>query len=162
MDDFEFERLMLNIGGTLLFGIRVFHFADLDLVLVDGESYCFLADMDVVPMHLKEAREYIAKHHCHCSAPSFHKFAVSLQVDGEPEPVGVAVASTPKSRHLMDGRALEINRVCTDPCYRNACSKGIYAYTVFLKIMRRHTAILLLIIQNGTMMSWHFLQIRLS
>lgn len=189
MDDFEFERFLLDIGGRLPFGVRVFHFSDIDqiltnpiiaqmptknipifkllrtnspkqtqvknkqvnkvypvsckfgdyavcrrelgdsLVLVDGDSYCFLADMEVVPIHLKEAREYITRHHRHCGAPSFHKFSVSLRVDGEPEPVGVAVASTPKARHLMDERTLEINRVCVDPRYGNACSK-LYAQVI--------------------------------
>ena len=189
MDDFTFERLLMDIGGTLPFGVRAFHFSDIDqvlanpviarmpvkdvpilellcthppqsirvkdkrldetynvscklgdyavfrrklgdkLVLVDGILYCFLADMEVVPIHLKEAKEYIAKHHRHCGAPSFHKFSVSLRVDGEPEPVGVAVASIPKARRLMDGRTLEINRVCTDPRYGNACSK-LYAQVV--------------------------------
>lgn len=189
MDDFEFERFLMDYGHSLPLGIRVFHFNDIDQLMinpviaqmpvvdvpitelllsfppvsmriknkasneeypvsrklgdyavgrrdlierlfrVDGERYSFLADMEVEPIHLREAREYIAKHHRHCGAPSFHKFSVSLRVDGESEPIGVAVASTPKARHLMDGKTLEINRVCVDPRYSNACSK-LYAQVV--------------------------------
>lgn len=189
MDDMEFERTVMKVGGVLPFGIRAFHFSDLDELMknpviasmpicdvpiealfstapsqemklknkqleviypvlkkygdyvlydkelgehflrVDGADHCILTDMPVHPMHLKEAQEYIARHHRHCGPPRFHKFSVCLRVEGEKEPVGVAVASTPKARHLMDGKTLEINRVCVDPRYGNACSK-LYAQVV--------------------------------
>ena len=37
--------------------------------------------------------------------------------------IGVAIASIPKARHLNDGFTLELNRVCCDPAFFNACSK---------------------------------------
>lgn len=189
LDDFEFERFLMDIDGTLPMGVRVFHFNNIDelvtnpviekmpvtdlpivellisekpkhtrvkdrernevfpvirrlgnlvvcdsepwnrLLNVDGERLCFLVDMSVEPIHLKEARNYIEKHHRHCGAPSFHKFSVSICADGETEPIGVAVASTPKARHLMDGKTLEINRVCVDSRYGNVCSK-LYAQVI--------------------------------
>ena len=35
MDDFTFERLLMDIGGTLPFGVRAFHFSDIDQVLAN-------------------------------------------------------------------------------------------------------------------------------
>ena len=189
LDDFQFERLLMDIEDKLPLGVRVFHFNNINELLtnpviekmpvtdipiiellrsevpkhmrvkdrernevypvicrlgnyavcsrepwetlydVDGDRRCFLTDMHVEPIHLKEAREYIEKHHRHCGAPSFHKFSVSIRVEGEAEPIGVAVASTPKARHLMDGKTLEINRVCVDSRYGNVCSK-LYAQVI--------------------------------
>ena len=41
----------------------------------------------------------------------------------------MAIASIPKARALNDGRTLEINRVCCDPAYFNACS-NLYAAAI--------------------------------
>lgn len=189
MRDAEFEYIMGLVGGYMPFGLRAYHFRDLDQLLknpiveampvcdipierlfdspsvtgmklkdkarehtyplnrrydnyalyetelgnrfcrVDGENISFIADFEVYPIHLNQAREYIAKYHRHCGPPKFHKFSVALYVKGEEEPVGVAVASTPKARHQMDGTTLEINRVCVNPLYSNACSK-LYAQVI--------------------------------
>ena len=40
----------------------------------------------------------------------------------ENEIVGVAICGRPVSRHLDDGKTLEINRLCTNG-YKNACSR---------------------------------------
>ena len=90
---------------------------------VDGISRSLVTDLKAAPISLKEARGYIDRNHRHNAGPKFHKFSICLRVDGEPEPVGVAIASTPKARHQMDGRTLEINRCCSDPRYSDVCSK---------------------------------------
>lgn len=96
---------------------------------VDGINYSLVTRLHVQPISLAEARSYVKRHHRHCGPPKFHKFSVCLTVDGEPEPVGVVVASTPKARAQMDGMTLEINRVCSDSRNADACSK-LYSLAV--------------------------------
>lgn len=93
---------------------------------VDGVSSSLVTRLEAAPITLREASAYIDKHHRHNAGPAFHKFSVCLRVPGEPEPMGVAVASIPKARHQMDGKTLEINRCCTDPRYADVCSR-LYA-----------------------------------
>ena len=88
-----------------------------------------LNDWGVKPV----SQQYIRKHHRHCGPPKFHKFSVALVVAGEEEPVGIAVASTPKARIQMDGKTLEINRVCSDVRYADVCSK---LYSLVVKASR--------------------------
>lgn len=92
------------------------------LYCVDGTTSSLVTRLEAVPITLQEASAYIDRRHRHNAGPKFHKFSVCLRVPGEPEPVGVAVASTPKARHQMDGETLEINRCCTDPRYADVCS----------------------------------------
>jgi hypothetical protein len=68
--------------------------------------------MEAVPLHLREANEFVAKHHRHNLPTVGGKFAVGAAVDGKL--VGVAIAGRPVARRLDDGRTLEILRVCTD------------------------------------------------
>jgi len=99
------------------------------LYRVDGITSSLIAKLEAEPITLKEASAYIDRHHRHNAGPSFHKFSVCLRTAGEPEPVGVAVASIPKARHQMDGETLEINRCCTDLRYADVCS-NLYARAV--------------------------------
>lgn len=99
------------------------------LYRVDGIASSLVTRLEAVPITLQEASAYIDRHHRHNAGPKFHKFSLCLRVPGEPEPVGVAVASTPKARHQMDGETLEINRICTDPRYADVCS-CLYARAV--------------------------------
>lgn len=92
------------------------------LYRVDGIASSLVTKLEAIPITLQEASTYIDRHHRHNAGPKFHKFSVCLRVPGEPEPVGVAVASTPKARHQMDDETLEINRCCTDPRYADVCS----------------------------------------
>lgn len=92
------------------------------LYRVDGVSSSLITRLEAVPITLQEASAYIDRHHRHNAGPKFHKFSLCLRVPGEPEPVGVAVVSTPKARHQMDGETLEINRCCADPRYADVCS----------------------------------------
>lgn len=69
-------------------------------------------NLEVVPITLKAAREFVALHHRHNKPPVGWKFGIGLR-NGETL-VGVATAGRPVARHSDDGRTLEVNRTCTD------------------------------------------------
>lgn len=121
--DKERQRTLLVIRKYQDFVVASNHIDIGVFFRIDGISSTLQTDLEVHPIDLKEAAQYISKYHRHCGPPKFHKFSICLRVKGEAEPVGVAVVSTPKARSLMDGYTLEINRVCADPRYSNACSK---------------------------------------
>lgn len=75
--------------------------------------------MEAVPLHIREANEFVAQHHRHSLPTVGGKFAVGAAVGGKL--VGVAIAGRPVARRLDDGETLEVLRVCTDGT-RNACS----------------------------------------
>lgn len=75
--------------------------------------------MEIRPITLKIASEYINQNHRHHNATVGCKFAIGCY-DGE-NLVGCAVCGRPVSRHYDDGLTCEINRVCTDGT-KNACS----------------------------------------
>lgn len=75
--------------------------------------------MEIRPITLREASEYINENHRHHNATVGCKFAIGCFVGDKM--VGCAVCGRPVSRYLDNGLTLEINRVCTDGT-RNACS----------------------------------------
>lgn len=75
--------------------------------------------MNLRPVSLKTAQEFVRQHHRHNKPPVGHKFSVGL-FDGE-RLLGVAVAGRPVARMLDDGLTLEVTRTCTDGT-RNANS----------------------------------------
>ena len=76
--------------------------------------------LEIKPIHLKAASEFVGQYHRHNLPPVGGKFAVSCW-DGD-HLCGVAICGRPVSRRLDDGMTLEIYRNCTDGT-RNACSK---------------------------------------
>lgn len=75
------------------------------------------------PITLKEAKKYVQLHHRHNKPPVSWLFGVGLEVDGEL--VGVAIAGRPVSRHLDDGKTVEITRVATNGTKNaNSCLYG--------------------------------------
>ena len=72
------------------------------------------------PTSLATANEFVTQFHRHHQRSQGHKFSVSV-VDAENKMRGVAIASLPRSRKLMEQQYLEIVRVCTDGA-PNACS----------------------------------------
>lgn len=76
--------------------------------------------LQIRPIHLKHAREFVAQHHRHNIPPTGGKFAVSCYDDDRL--CGVAICGRPVARKLDDGMTLEIYRNCTDGT-RNACTK---------------------------------------
>jgi hypothetical protein len=81
--------------------------------------------MEAVPLHLKEANQFVARHHRHNLPTTGCKVAIGAAQDGKL--VGVAIAGRPVSRRLDDGKTLEVLRVATDGTL-NACS-FLYART---------------------------------
>lgn len=78
--------------------------------------------LETVPISFKEACNFINKYHRHHMAPQGHKFSIGLS-DGE-NLVGVIMAGNPVSRHMDDGRTLEITRCCLrSSIYKNGVSK---------------------------------------
>jgi hypothetical protein len=67
--------------------------------------------MEAVPLHLREANEFVAKYHWHNLPVTGCKFAIGCQVEGKL--VGVAIAGRPVARRLDDGKGLEVLRVCS-------------------------------------------------
>lgn len=75
--------------------------------------------MDIRPITLRQASDFIDENHRHHNATVGHKFSIGL-FDGE-KMVGCAVCGRPVGRYLDDGLTCEINRLCTDGT-PNACS----------------------------------------
>lgn len=76
--------------------------------------------LEIRPIHLAPAREYIAQYHRHNIPPVGGKFAIACYDDGRL--CGVAICGRPTARRSDNGLTLEIYRNCTDGT-PNACSK---------------------------------------
>lgn len=77
--------------------------------------------MRIVPLHLRQANEFVKLHHRHNKPTVSHKFSIGVEKDGKL--IGVAITGRPIARLLDDGNTLEINRVCVIDDQPNACSK---------------------------------------
>ena len=75
--------------------------------------------LDIVPVSLAEANQFVLEHHRHHKPVVGHKFSIGA-TDGK-KIVGVCIVGRPVSRYLDDGLTLEITRCATDGTY-NACS----------------------------------------
>lgn len=75
--------------------------------------------MEIRPITLRQASDFIDKYHRHHRATVGHKFSIGL-FEGE-KMIGCAVCGRPVSRHFDNGLICEINRLCTNGT-RNACS----------------------------------------
>ena len=76
--------------------------------------------LELRPISLKEANDFVTKHHRHHRPVVGHKFSIACS-DAGGAIHGVAIVGRPVSRYLDDGLTLEVNRLCTDGT-RNACS----------------------------------------
>lgn len=74
----------------------------------------------LAPISFQDACAFVTAHHRHHKPPRGHKFSLAVLDDGKL--CGVAIVGRPVSRHLQDGRTLELTRLCTDGS-RNAASK---------------------------------------
>ena len=77
--------------------------------------------LDLVPISLKEANEFVDRNHRHHGKVVGHKFSIACADTESGEVVGVAIVGRPVSRYMDDGWTLEVNRCCTNG-RRNACS----------------------------------------
>lgn len=84
--------------------------------------------MNVRPMTLRAAREYVTANHRHHKAPQGGLFAVGCEEGGKL--VGCAIVGKPVARMSNDGLTVEVTRLCTDGT-RNACS---FLYRVCVRV----------------------------
>lgn len=80
--------------------------------------------MNIVPVTLQTANDFVRRHHRHNRPVPGHRFSIGLR-HGDML-IGVAIAGRPISRHMDTGRTLEIRRVCVLEGHPGACSK-LYA-----------------------------------
>ena len=76
--------------------------------------------LEIKPIHLAQAKEYVGQYHRHNIPPVGGKFAVGCYENDRL--CGVAICGRPTARRSDDGLTLEIYRNCTDGT-PNACSK---------------------------------------
>jgi hypothetical protein len=76
--------------------------------------------LNVCPVTLREAQEFVKTWHRHNDCTSGHKFSVGLEDDGRL--IGVVTAGKPVARANDDGYTLEITRCCVLEGHRNANS----------------------------------------
>ena len=69
--------------------------------------------MELVPITLKQANDFVAAHHRHHGPVTGWKFGVGLELEGNL--IGVAIAGRPVARMTQknEPRTLEVTRVCT-------------------------------------------------
>lgn len=77
--------------------------------------------MNLTPITLTEAQEFVRLHHRHNKAPQGHKFSIGLEKDGIL--IGVCIVGRPIARHNDDGLTAEVLRVCVLEGNPNANSK---------------------------------------
>lgn len=78
--------------------------------------------MELIPLSLKEANEFVLSYHRHNKPTVGGKFAIGV-IDNQ-RLVGVAIVGRPIARKLSDGVTAEVTRVCTnDDAPMGACSK---------------------------------------
>jgi hypothetical protein len=82
--------------------------------------------LQLKPIPLRVANDYISKHHGHHGRARGCKFTIGCYVGDLL--VGVVVVERPKARHLDDGWTLELSRVCTGQ-HPHVASKLIAAAT---------------------------------
>jgi len=86
--------------------------------------------MEVRPITLKAANEYIDRVHRHHEPDTGHKFSIAAYRDGVM--CGVAIIGRPKGRMIDHTRIAEVTRLATDGT-RNACS---FLYNAAARVCR--------------------------
>jgi hypothetical protein len=66
----------------------------------------------LVPVTLRDARAFTARHHRHNAPPIGHRFSIGAAVGSEL--VAVVIVGRPVARALDDGDTLEVTRLTTD------------------------------------------------
>ena len=87
--------------------------------------------LELVPLSLSEANEFVRTHHRHHEPVPGHKFSIGVELGGVL--VGVAIVGRPVARHFDNGLTLEVNRSCTDGTKNansmlyGACARAVFA-----------------------------------
>ncbi len=77
--------------------------------------------MNVRPLELAEANEFVLSFHRHSGKVVGHRFSIGLEDSGEL--VGIAIVGRPLARMLQDGTTAEVTRLCVnDKAPKGACS----------------------------------------
>lgn len=71
-----------------------------------------MSELTIIPISLAEASDFVAAHHRHHTPPIGHKFSIGVVT--RETLCGVAIIGRPVSRHLDNGRTLEVTRTATD------------------------------------------------
>ena len=100
--------------------------------------------LEIKPIHLKDANEYVKRYHRHNLPTVGGKFAVACYDDERM--CGVAICGRPTARKLDDGQTLEIYRNCTDGT-KNACSK-LYGACVRIAKEMGYTKVITYILES--------------
>lgn len=79
-----------------------------------------MSEYKLTPVTLREARDFVDKHHRHNVSPQGHKFSVGLTSDGDL--VGVVIVGRPIARRQDDGKTAEVTRCCVLEGHKNANS----------------------------------------
>jgi hypothetical protein len=86
--------------------------------------------LQVVPLSLKEANDFVTKYHRHNKKCQGHKFSLGAKYDEKL--VGVVIVGRPVARKLDDKLTLEINRNCVlDEAPKGTCS---FLYSKAIKV----------------------------
>lgn len=103
--------------------------------------------MQLIPVTLKAANEFIKAKHRHHGKVRGCKFSIGIRLGGEI--VGVAVTGRPVSRMLDDGLTAEVTRLCADGT-KNVCSK-LYAASARAAFAMGYTRIVtyILVTESG-------------
>lgn len=76
--------------------------------------------LNIIPMELKDANNFVAVHHRHHKPVQGHRFSIGC-VDEDSQLRGVAIVGRPVARKINPRMVLEVTRLCTDGTI-NACS----------------------------------------
>ena len=80
--------------------------------------------IELCPITLRAAQDFVREHHRHNEPASGHKFSIGLKDGGTL--IGVVTVGQPIARHQCDGYTAEITRCCVLNSYPNANSR-LYA-----------------------------------
>ncbi|HDY76129.1 MAG TPA: hypothetical protein ENH49_06360 [Candidatus Marinimicrobia bacterium] len=75
--------------------------------------------LELSPITLKEAKEFVRLHHSHHKAPVGHKFSIAAASKAGIQ--ACIIVGRPVARSLNDGFTLEVTRLCSVG-HKNACS----------------------------------------
>jgi hypothetical protein len=90
--------------------------------LVAGSAaFSYDAPLEVVAVELRQANEFVARHHRHHKPEVGHRFTIGVRRCETGELCGVAIVGRPKARLIDQHRVVEVTRLATDGT-KNACS----------------------------------------